>query len=144
MQSDLQEFVKKYQEKNRSVEVIPSIETTPLGTAGPIALASEHLAGHRFFMVNSDVLSRYPFAELMAFHKEKGGEGTIMSWDVEDPSRFGVILSDANGRISSFVEKPTTFVGRSINAGHYIFEPSVISRVKPVLTSIERESSHGR
>ena len=70
---------------------------------------------------------------------KKGGEGTIMSWDVEDPSRFGVILSDEDGCITSFVEKPQTFVGRSINAGHYIFEPTIIDRIKPVPTSIERE-----
>jgi mannose-1-phosphate guanylyltransferase len=115
------------------------VEPIPLGTAGPIALAKDHLTGHRFFMLNSDVISRFPLAELLEFHIRKGGEGTIMSWDVQDPSRFGVILSDENQRITSFVEKPTTFVGRSINSGHYIFEPSVISRVSAVPTSIERE-----
>lgn len=63
-----------------------------------------------------------------------------MSWNVEDPSRFGVILSDANGKILSFVEKPQTDVGsRAINAGHYIFNPSVIDRIQPVNTSIERK-----
>jgi mannose-1-phosphate guanylyltransferase len=90
-------------------------------------------------MLNSDIISKYPFRELLAFHRAKGGEGTIMSWDVQDPSRFGVILSDETQRITHFVEKPSTFVGRSINAGHYIFEPSVIDRVRPVPTSIERE-----
>lgn len=139
MQNDLREYIDQYQSKNSDVQIIPSIETEPLGTAGPIALAKEHLTGHRFFMLNSDVISRYPFAELLEFHLKKGGEGTIMSWDVEDPSRFGVILSDEDGCISSFVEKPQTFVGRSINAGHYIFEPSIIDRIKPVPTSIERE-----
>jgi mannose-1-phosphate guanylyltransferase len=50
-----------------------------------------------------------------------------------------VILSDGSERSTSFVEKPSTFVGRSINAGHYIFEPSIIDRVRPVNMSIERE-----
>jgi mannose-1-phosphate guanylyltransferase len=138
-QSDLQLYVQQYQTRNPAVKIIPSIESTPLGTAGPIALAREHLVGHRFFMLNSDIISKYPFAELLQFHRAKGGEGTIMSWDVQDPSRFGVILSDEGQRITNFVEKPSTFVGRSINAGHYIFEPSIIDRVQPRPTSIERD-----
>lgn len=139
LQHDFAEYIASYQAAHPSVELIASVETEPLGTAGPIALAREHLRGHRFFMLNSDVISEYPFRELLEFHIQHGGEGTIMSWDVEDPSRFGVILSEENGRITRFVEKPQTFVGRSINAGHYIFEPEVIDRVRPVPTSIERE-----
>jgi mannose-1-phosphate guanylyltransferase len=138
-QKDLKRYVRAYQARHAAVTIVPSIETEPLGTAGPIALAREHLAGHRFFMLNSDIISRYPFRDLLAFHVAAGGEGTIMSWEVDDPSRFGVILSDADRRITEFREKPTTFIGRSINAGHYVFEPSIIDRVRPVRTSIERE-----
>ncbi|OHT10123.1 Nucleotidyl transferase family protein [Tritrichomonas foetus] len=139
LQNDLQLYIEDYQKRHSTVQIIPSIESSPLGTAGPIALAKDHLRGHRFFMLNSDIISQYPFRDLLNFHLAKGGEGTIMSWDVEDPSRFGVILSDENQCITSFVEKPKNFVGNAINAGHYIFEPSVIDRIKPVPTSIERE-----
>jgi mannose-1-phosphate guanylyltransferase len=64
-----------------------------------------------------------------------------MSWNVEDPRRFGVILSNESGQITEFVEKPPNAdLGRSINAGHYIFEPSVIDRIrKDEPMSIERE-----
>lgn len=140
LQSDLSEFIDSYQKKNPSIKIIPSIEKVAMGTAGPLALAKEHLQGHRFFVLNSDVISRYPFQELLDIHIKNGGEGTIMSWDVEDPSRFGVIISDENGKILNFVEKPTTFVGRSINAGHYIFEPSILDRIPLQPTSIERET----
>lgn len=139
LQNDLKAYMQEYQERKKSIQIIPSIESEPLGTAGPISLAKEHLKGHRFFMMNSDVMSPYPFKDLLEFHLSHGGEGTIMSWDVDDPSRFGVILSDESGAITNFVEKPQTFVGNSINAGHYIFEPSIIDRIKPVPTSIERE-----
>jgi NDP-sugar pyrophosphorylase family protein len=47
-------------------------------------------------MLNSDVISRFPLAELLEFRIRKGGEDTVMSWDVLDPSGFGVILSDAS------------------------------------------------
>jgi mannose-1-phosphate guanylyltransferase len=138
VQEDLTAYITGYQDKHPGVAIIPSLETTPMGTAGPIALAKEHLIGHRFFMLNSDVISPYPFRDLLAFHLEKGGEGTIMSWDVTDPTRFGVIVSDPTSLITKFVEKPNSLkFGTSINAGHYIFEPSVIARIPPVRTSIE-------
>jgi mannose-1-phosphate guanylyltransferase len=58
-QSDLQRYTQEYQEHHPTVTIIPSVETVPLGTAGPIALAKEHLAGHRFFMLNSDIIAKY-------------------------------------------------------------------------------------
>lgn len=140
MQNDLSEYVNEYQSRHPNVKIIPSIETSPLGTGGPIGLAKEHLKGHRFFMLNSDVISPYPFKELLEFHKRKGGEGTIMSWDVTDPSRFGVIVTHEEDPtlIKCFVEKPKTYVGNSINAGHYIFEPRIIDRIpENQATSIE-------
>jgi NDP-sugar pyrophosphorylase family protein len=90
-------------------------------------------------MMNSDVISRYPFADLLEFHLRKGGEGTIMSNQVDDPSRYGVIMLDDNNLILGFEEKPKVFVGRVVNAGHHIFEPSVIDRVPLHETFIERE-----
>merc|ERR1712000_373004 len=125
-----------------SVEVIYSHEKTPLGTAGPLALAREHLeseAGEPFFVLNADVTCRYPFAELLEFHKKHGKEGTIMVTKVEEPSRYGVVVYKKDGAIERFVEKPQTFVGNRINAGLYIFNPSVLNRIEPRPTSIERE-----
>jgi len=124
-----------------SVEVVYSHEKTPLGTAGPLALAREHLGGggEPFFVLNADVTCRYPFAELLAFHKNHGKEGTIMVTKVEEPSRYGVVVHDKEGKIERFVEKPRNFVGNRINAGLYIFNSSVLDRIEPRPTSIERE-----
>eukprot|EP00696_Hemimastix_kukwesjijk_P004183 gnl/Hemi2/1514_TR536_c0_g1_i1.p1 gnl/Hemi2/1514_TR536_c0_g1~~gnl/Hemi2/1514_TR536_c0_g1_i1.p1 ORF type:complete len:384 (-),score=150.76 gnl/Hemi2/1514_TR536_c0_g1_i1:188-1291(-) len=127
--------------QRHGVKVIFSLETTPLGTAGPIALAKQHLAGDTpFYMLNSDVMCAFPLRELMAHHLAKGGEGTIMVTNVEDPSRYGVIVADASHKIESFVEKPKNFTGTPrINAGIYVLNPSVINRIEPRPTSIERE-----
>jgi mannose-1-phosphate guanylyltransferase len=48
IQSDLQIYIQQYQSRHPTVTIIPSVETVALGTAGPIALAREHLSGHRF------------------------------------------------------------------------------------------------
>jgi len=79
-----------------------------------------------FFMFNSDVICEYPLLDMIAFHKAHGKEGTIYGTPVEDPSRFGVIVSQEDGRIDKFVEKPQVFVGNKINAGLYLFNTSII------------------
>lgn len=48
--------------------------------AGPLALARKHLAEdchEPFFVLNSDVISDYPFSKMLEFHKDHGKEGTI-------------------------------------------------------------------
>ncbi|KAI8915369.1 nucleotide-diphospho-sugar transferase [Powellomyces hirtus] len=134
-------FMKKYEEKYK-VKITFSIETEPLGTAGPLALATGVLArdGEPFFVLNSDVICDFPFHEMAAFHKAHGGEGTILVTKVEDPSKYGVVVNKpGSSAIERFVEKPTIFVSNKINAGIYIFNPSVLKRIEPVPTSIEKE-----
>ena len=140
LQDDLKRFIESYQQAHPGIEVIPSIEIEPLGTAGPIALARKHLKGHRFFMLNSDIMSIYPFTDLLKYHMNHDGEATIMSINVEDGSRYGVIDSDAEGVVTGFREKPTeNNKNVAINAGHYILEPSVVDLIPEKFCSIERE-----
>lgn len=140
LQNDFNKFIKSYQETYPNLDIIPSIEMIAMGTAGPIALAKKHLIGHRFFVLNSDIICKFPFKDLLSFHLSKGGEGTIMSFSVEDPSRFGVIISNANGQIKQFIEKPKASLENNINAGIYIFEPSILNRIPLEPTSIERQT----
>jgi mannose-1-phosphate guanylyltransferase len=94
-----------------------------MGTAGPLALAREILddkSGEPFFVLNSDIISEYPFAEVLKFHKNHGKEGTIFVTKVEEPSKYGVVLYGEDGKITKFVEKPQEFVGNRINAGKYL------------------------
>lgn len=77
---------------------------------------------------------------MLAFHAKHGGEGTLLVTKVEEPSKYGVIVcAHGSSAIDRFVEKPTEFVSNRINAGIYIFSPSILERIKPVPTSIEKE-----
>lgn len=59
---------------------------------------------------------------------------------VEEPSKYGVVVYDqATGKIDNFVEKPQEFVSNKINAGLYIFKPSILDRIEVKPTSIEKE-----
>jgi mannose-1-phosphate guanylyltransferase len=123
------------------IKITMSLESEPLGTAGPLALARDVLNdGEPFFVLNSDVICEFPFHDLIAFHKNHGKEGTILVTKVEEPSKYGVVVSDKDtGRIQRFVEKPQIFVGNRINAGIYLFNPSILDRIELKPTSIEKE-----
>lgn len=131
-------------EKDYGVNIEFSVESEPLGTAGPLKLAEKTLGkdDSPFFVLNSDVICDYPFAELIEFHKAHGQEGTIIVTKVEEPSKYGVVVHKPGhaSRIDRFVEKPVEFVGNRINAGIYIFKPSILKRIDLRPTSIEQET----
>jgi len=117
----------------------------PLDTAGAIRFAAL-AAGvdDTFIAVNGDVLTDVDITALVACHRRHDAVATIHLTAVDDPSRFGVVSTDADGRVLAFVEKPPPGDAPSnlINAGTYILEPEVLDRIaddRPV--SIERETS---
>lgn len=127
----------------RGVELVYAVEPEPLDTGGAVGFAAR-IAGidDTFIVVNGDVLTDLDVAELVGEHRRYGAEGTIHLTPVDDPSRYGVVPIDADGRVEAFVEKPPADEAPTnwINAGTYVLEPSVIERIEPGRrVSIERE-----
>lgn len=120
-----------------------SIETQPLGTAGAIKHAEQHLRNDQSFLaLNGDIVSDINYAQLIQFHKQQQATATIALYRVEDPSRFGVIEIDSDRRIHSFVEKPAPHRAPSnlINAGCYVLESTLLEHIPASHeVSIERE-----
>jgi len=138
---EMEDFLKKAEAKY-GIKIHFSLETVPLGTAGPLALAKKWLGADDspFFMFNSDVICEFPLAEMLKFHKSHGGEGTLMVTTVEDPSKYGVIIADEkSGQISQFIEKPKIPISNRINAGLYLLSPAILKRIEEKPTSIERD-----
>ena len=131
-------------EKKYGVKITCSKEEVPMGTGGPLRLAKELIEKDNkeelFFVSNSDVICEYPLEDMIRFHKAHGREGSIFVTQVEDPSKYGVVVSDEDGLIKKFVEKPKNYVSNKINAGIYLFKTSMISRIEERPTSIERET----
>ena len=119
-----------------------AVEPEPLDTAGAIRFAAA-TAGidDTFVVANGDVLTDLDVGGLVAFHRAKAAEATIHLIAVPDPSAFGVVALQDDGRVERFVEKPApgTEPSNLINAGTYVLEPSVLARI-PVgqKVSIER------
>ncbi len=125
------------------VELDYAIEPEPLDTGGAIRFAADHAGIDATFVVaNGDVLTDLALADLVAEHRRAGAEATIHLTPVSDPSAFGVAEVDEAGRIVRFVEKPApgTAPSNLINAGTYVFEPSVLERIATGRrVSIERD-----
>ncbi|XP_049872551.1 mannose-1-phosphate guanyltransferase beta-like [Pectinophora gossypiella] len=118
-----------------------SHETEPLGTAGPLALVRNILEAnnHPFFVLNADIICDFPFKDMLVFHQKHGKEGSIVVTKVNEPSKYGVVVCRENNLIERFVEKPQEFISNKINAGMYIFNPSIISRLQLRAMSLEKE-----
>lgn len=108
-------------------------EPSPLGTAGAFRFAAEGI-NETTVVFNGDILTNVDLEKIIAFHKEKKSEATIVLAPVEDPTAYGLVESDEDGAVLRFVEKPSleyakTLTSANINAGIYILEPSVLEMI---------------
>jgi NDP-sugar pyrophosphorylase family protein len=125
---------------NYGVNIGYSVENEPLGTAGALMNASSLIDG-TFMLLNGDTFFDMDFQGLCEFHEAKEAEMTLSLTMVDDVSRYGSVSTDVNNRVSKFNEKEsdTTCFGY-INAGVYIFEPSVLELIPPQkAVSLENE-----
>ncbi|MDD4179782.1 MAG: NDP-sugar synthase, partial [Candidatus Margulisbacteria bacterium] len=126
-----------------------SIETAPLGTAGAVKNAEQFFDDDPLIVFNGDALTDINISQLVQYHKKKKAKVTLTLTRVEDPTAYGVILLDEEGKVSRFVEKPsweqlatlsTHGPTDTINAGIYIIDPKVFNDVpKGVEYSFERQ-----
>ncbi len=124
------------------IKILYAVEKEPLGTGGAIRNAAELLGRDEPIVIfNGDVLSRHSIADQIKFHIDKGADATLHLIEVEDARAFGCVPTDESGRVTAFLEKMDNPVTNSINAGCYVFAPSVIDEI-PLgkVISIERET----
>lgn len=115
-------------------------ENKPLGTGGALGNCRDIISG-RFACFNGDIVSSLQIEPLLDLHKRNGGVGSLALWEVEDPTRFGIVGLDDNSRITQFKEKPKPeeVFSNLINAGSYVFEDDIFDYMPQGKHSIERE-----
>jgi mannose-1-phosphate guanylyltransferase len=128
------------------MKILYAVEKEPLGTGGAIRNAAqmldlENIGDEPIVIFNGDVLSRHSIADQISYHQSKNADATLHLIEVEDARAFGCVPTDADGRVTAFLEKMDNPITNSINAGCYVFHPSVLSRI-PLgeVVSIERET----
>ncbi|MEK7377172.1 MAG: NDP-sugar synthase, partial [Candidatus Margulisiibacteriota bacterium] len=124
------------------VKIYYSIEETPLGTAGAVKNAEEFFDDEPMVAFNGDVLTDADISKVINFHKKNKAVVTIALTRVEDPTPFGLVITDEKGRVQKFVEKPSweRVTGNMINAGIYVLDPSIFASFeKGRVYSFERD-----
>jgi mannose-1-phosphate guanylyltransferase len=115
---------------NLGIRLSYAVEDIPLGTAGAVKNTEPHLAD-TFAVLNGDIFTDLDLADLVTFHRHKGAQATIALTYVDNPSAFGVVETESDGRVRRFIEKPSPdqITSHWINAGIYILEPEVLRHV---------------
>jgi mannose-1-phosphate guanylyltransferase len=105
-------------------------EDEPLDTCGAVKNVERYIEGP-FLVFNGDVLTDLDLTALIAYHRDKKGKATLYLSRVEDPTAYGLVPLDDEGRIEEFLEKPSAdqVVTDLINAGTYVLEPELLERV---------------
>jgi mannose-1-phosphate guanylyltransferase/phosphomannomutase len=110
-----------------------SIEDAPAGTAGSVKMAEGQLDlhGERLLIISGDALTDADLSQVVRFHEEKGAEVTMVLKSVENPLDFGIVITEEDGRISRFLEKPAwgQVFSDTVNTGIYLLEPSVMEEI---------------
>ncbi|HPI19099.1 MAG TPA: sugar phosphate nucleotidyltransferase [Candidatus Kapabacteria bacterium] len=100
------------------------------GTAGAVKNAEKHL-NEPFIIISGDVLTDFDLTKAIEFHNEKKSQATILLTRVPNPLQFGIVMTNEDGRITRFLEKPSwgQVFSDTINTGIYILEPEVLDLI---------------
>ncbi|HJY66806.1 MAG TPA: mannose-1-phosphate guanyltransferase [Streptosporangiaceae bacterium] len=108
-------------------------EEMPLGTAGSVRNAEDALRDEPFLVISGDALTDMDLTAMVKFHKEKGALVTVGLARMPNPLEFGIVITQEDGRIQRFLEKPTwgQVFSDTVNTGLYVMEPEVLAEVPP-------------
>ena len=106
-------------------------EKVLLGSAGAVEQVKYFLSDAPFVVVGCDDLTDIPLDKLLAFHQEKKAIATIGLVEREEVDQYGVVVTQPDGKISGFQEKPPKGSERSklVNTGIYAFTPEIFDHI---------------
>ena len=110
------------------VRIRYSVEHEPLGTAGGVKLVQSSING-TFIVISGDAVTDVDLTSAVARHRSASAVATLMLYEVNDPTSFGLVQHDPDGKITRFLEKPrsTEVFTNTVNTGIYVLEPEVLS-----------------
>lgn len=112
------------------VEIDYATEETPLGTAGSVRNA-EGALDETFLVLSGDALTDIDLRKVVAFHREKAALVTVVLSRQRDPLEYGIVVTDEDGRVERFLEKPgwgQVFTD-TVNTGIYVLEPAIFKDI---------------
>lgn len=109
-----------------------AIEETPLGTAGSVRNAAQFL-DETFIVISGDALTDFDLSNIIAMHQQRQAKATLTLKRVANPLEYGVVITDSEGWVTSFQEKPGwgELSSDTVNTGIYVLEPELLDLIPP-------------
>jgi len=114
------------------VDITYVVEDSPLGTAGSVKNAQQYL-DKPFIVISGDALTDIDLTAAMRYHEQKGAAATIVLTSVSNPLEYGVVITNPDGTINRFLEKPSwgEVFSDQVNTGIYVIQPEVLDSLPP-------------
>jgi len=104
-----------------------------MGSAGAVKQMEDFFRDDTFIVIGCDILTDANLHDLVAFHRKHGAIATIALTHMERVEQYGVVITDSNGLIVDFQEKPApgTERAKDVNTGIYCFDPEIFKHIPP-------------
>lgn len=107
-------------------------ETEPLGTAGGAVRVAKSLdLSDSVIVISGDAFFDFDLTDLEIFHEKSGADVTVATYFAKDPTEYGTVICDKDGKITEIMEKAPwsrTVTGR-INTGIYIIRTEILKSI---------------
>lgn len=106
------------------------VEESPLGTAGSVKHAAAHL-DETFLVISGDALTDFDLESIVHTHRERDVLATLTLTRVHNPLEYGVVVTDDDGYVTRFLEKPSwaELISDTVNTGIYVLEPEALDLI---------------
>lgn len=106
------------------------VEESPLGTAGSVKHAAAHL-DETFLVISGDALTDFDLESIVRTHRERDVLATLTLTRVHNPLEYGVVVTDDDGYVTRFLEKPSwaELISDTVNTGIYVLEPEALDLI---------------
>lgn len=138
LSAEAQEIIEHFGDGSQwGVRIRYSIESEPQGTAGAVKMLQPHISD-TFMVVSGDTVSDFDLTAAIDYHKSKSSIATLLLHEVDDPTDYGIVQHEPDGRITRLLEKPgsSEIFSNKVNAGIYILEPAALSSI-PYFTNYD-------
>jgi len=128
----IQDYFEHSYAQKQKVRINYYIEDKPLGTAGSVKNTGDFIQD-TFLVISGDALTDLNLTAVVNFHRQKGAMATLVLTKVKYPLEYGVVITDQEGRITQFLEKPAwgEVFSDAVNTGIYVLEPEVLNYFDP-------------
>ncbi|AFK22462.1 sugar phosphate nucleotidyltransferase [Pyrococcus sp. ST04] len=127
MRGEIREFIQeKMQDYPKDIRFVN--DPMPLETGGALKNVEDYVSDD-FLVIYGDVFTNFDYSELIKAHKENDGLITVALTKVYDPERFGVVITDEEGKIVEFEEKPRKPKTNLVDAGIYVVNKDVLKEI---------------